>query len=155
MSQTGQMKEYKVSAIKNGTVIDHIPAGSAFKVAELLDLSHTKGTISVATNLKSRMLRKKGIIKIGNKELTENETNRVALFAPLATINIIEDYAVKEKRKVSLPTELHHLVKCVNPNCITNKEDVLTCFRVVRKDPLELRCHYCERVMGQDDLRLL
>lgn len=148
-------KEYRISAIKDGTVIDHIPAEMTFKVFGLLDLSKIKGSISVASNLRSKRLGRKGIIKVGNKELTEKETNRIALFAPKASINIIKDYKVKAKRKVTLQPMLIGMVRCPNPNCITNKEAVETRCQVLNETPLELKCHHCERTMSQDDVVLL
>ncbi len=149
------MKELKVSAIDNGTVIDHIPAEKTFVVAEILDLSGIGNIISIATNLASSKLGKKGIIKVGSKILSEEETNKIALFAPQATINIVKNFEVVEKRKVSLPQEIRGIVKCFNPNCITNVEEVTTLFRVVKEEPLQIRCHYCERLMGSEQIVLL
>ncbi|MBL7054809.1 aspartate carbamoyltransferase regulatory subunit [Candidatus Woesearchaeota archaeon] len=147
-------KELKVSAIKDGTVIDHIPSNAAFKVAEILDLEKINKIISVATNLRSKT-GKKGIIKVGGKILTKDEFDKIAVIAPEATVNIIHDYEVKEKIKVSLPDTLNKIVKCSNPSCITNNENVNTRFYVIKKDPLKVRCHYCERSMEKEEIQMI
>lgn len=147
-------KEMKVSAIKEGTVIDHIPSKVAFEVAEILNLKNIDKIVSVATNLRSKSSGKKGIIKIGGKILTKEEVNKISVIAPNATVNIIENYEVKNKVKVEVPDEFIKIIKCSNPNCITNNEDVITKFYVVNKEPLKVKCHYCERCMDKKDIEL-
>ena len=105
-------KELKISAIEDGTVIDHIPTDATFKVAEILDLENHKGIVSVATNLQSKRIGKKGIIKVGGKSLTQDEVNKIAIVAPDATVNIIKNYDVKEKIKVKTPDVIANVVKC-------------------------------------------
>ncbi len=148
-------KELKVPAIKEGTVIDHIPSRVTFKVMRILDLNEFEHVVSVAINLKSKTMVKKGIIKVGNRFLTQEEVNKIAILAPNATVNIIKDYEVKEKIKVNIPERLSNIIKCSNPNCITNTEKVKTLFSIVSKDPLKVMCHHCERVMDQEDITLL
>mgnify|MGYP001168041096 CR=1 FL=1 len=143
-------KELKISAIKNGTVIDHIPAKNAFKAAEILNLKGNNNVVSVATNLKSKNHGKKCIIKIGQKVLTEDEVNKIAIIAPEATVNIIEEYDVKQKINVNLPGSIDNVIKCLNPQCITNKERVNTKFSVIEKKPLKVKCNYCERCFSKD-----
>jgi len=115
-------KELSVSAIKEGTVIDHIPSNATLKVVEILDLKGIRSIISVATNLTSKTMGKKGIIKIGGKNLTKEEVDKIALIAPNATVNIIKNYDVKKKIKVSIPSTINKIIKCSNPNCVTNNE---------------------------------
>ena len=148
-------KELSVSAIKEGTVIDHIPSDATLKVADILDLEGIRSIISIATNLASKTMGKKGIIKIGGKNLTKEETDKIALIAPDATVNIIQNYGVKKKIKVAIPSIVDKIIKCSNPNCITNNEKVMTRFYVLNKNPLKVRCHYCERNMGKEDIALL
>ena len=93
-------KELKVGAIREGTVIDHIPTNSTFAVADILDLKNYDNIVSIATNLPSKRTGKKGIVKVGGKFLTKDEVNKIALVAPKATVNIIKDYEVKQKIKV-------------------------------------------------------
>lgn len=148
-------RELKVPAIKEGTVIDHIPSRVTFKVMRLLDLREFNQVISIALNLRSKTIDKKGIIKVGNRLLTQEEVNKIAILAPNATVNIIKNYEVKEKIKVDIPNELHNIIKCSNPNCITNNEKVKTLFQVVNKAPLQVICHHCERVMEAKDITLI
>ncbi|MDP7180079.1 MAG: aspartate carbamoyltransferase regulatory subunit [Candidatus Woesearchaeota archaeon] len=143
-------KELKISAIENGTVIDHIPASNAFKAVSILGLENHDNVVSVANNLKSKVVGKKCLIKVGGKSLTKDEVNKIAIIAPDATVNIIKDYDVKEKISVSLPTEMENVVKCSNPQCITNAEKVRGKFYVLEKKPLKVKCHYCERCFKKD-----
>jgi len=140
------MKELKVTPIKNGTVIDHIPPGLALKVMHVLKIPEkTSSAISIAMNVKSKM-GKKDIVKIENKELDKREVNKISLIAPKATINIIRDYGVIKKHRVQLPNEIIGIVKCSNPTCISNsREPVESRFIVVSKDPPHIKCYYCER----------
>lgn len=148
-------KELKVPAIKEGTVIDHIPSRVTFKVMRILDLKEFKHVISVALNLKSKTMGNKGIIKVGDRFLTQDEVNKIAILAPNATVNIIKDYKVKEKIKVNLPNDIYNIIKCSNPQCITNNEQIKTLFHVINKDPLKVICHHCERVMESDEITLI
>lgn len=148
-------RELKISAIEEGTVIDHIPTDATFKVAEILNLENHKGIVSIATNLQSKRIGRKGIVKVGGKSLTQEEVNKIAIVAPDATVNIIKNYDVREKIKVKTPDVIDNVVKCSNPVCITNNEQVATKFYVVKKDPLKIKCHYCERSMGKEDIEIV
>ncbi len=147
--------ELKISAIDDGTVIDHIPTDATFKVVEILDLENHSGIVSIATNLQSKSIGKKGIVKVGGKSLTQDEVNKIAIVAPEATVNIIKNYDVKEKIKVKTPEVIENVVKCSNPICITNNEQIPTRFYIAKKDPLKIKCHYCERSMGKDDIEII
>ena len=149
------MKELKISAIREGTVIDHIPAKNAFKVVEILDLTKHENVTSIATNLQSKRMGLKGIVKIGGKELNQQEVNKVALIAPDATVSIIKDYNITKKFDLKTPDKVIGIIKCSNPKCITNADEVTTRFEIIHKKPLEARCDYCERVMKEDELILL
>jgi aspartate carbamoyltransferase regulatory subunit len=147
-------KELLVRKIENGTVIDHIPAGKGLKVVEILGVnSGFEGSVVVLINAPSAKLGRKDVVKIENKELTKEETNKIALIAPNASINIIKDWEVVEKRKVSLPEILEGIIKCPNSSCITNSnEPITTKFVVEKKAPLKLRCWYCERVFSEKEI---
>lgn len=144
------IKERKISAIKEGTVLDHLPKKTAFKVAEILQLADIDNVLSVASNLKSKKQKKKDIIKIGGRYFTKEEVNKIAVIAPNATLSIIKDYKVKEKIKLTIPDEINNIIKCSNPDCITNNEPVETIFYVIKKQPLKIKCHYCERNMDKE-----
>ena len=148
-------KELTISAIDEGTVIDHIPADATFKVVEILNLDNHTNVVSIATNLQSKALGKKGIVKVGGKSLTQDQFNKIAIVAPDATVNIIKNFDVKEKIKVRTPEVVDNVVKCSNPACITNNEQVHSKFYVVKKDPLRIRCHYCERTMAKEDIEII
>ena len=148
-------KELKVAALRNGTVIDHIPADKLFKVVSILHLDTCLNQITLANNLESTKIGSKGLIKISERALAEDETNKIALIAPNAKINIIRDFAVVEKRPLSLPEEIREIVQCVNPNCITNHQPVTTRFHVLNNDgDIMLKCHYCEREVRRDEVKI-
>jgi aspartate carbamoyltransferase regulatory subunit len=140
-----EKKEFKVSAIENGTVIDHIPAKNVFQVIKILNLDNFDNMVLFGTNLESKKYGTKGIIKVSKKFFKKEEINKIALVAPQATLIVIKDYKVAEKKSVEIPDEVVKIVKCFNPNCITNHEKVVTKFTVISKDELKLHCHYCEK----------
>lgn len=148
------MKKLEVSAIEEGTVIDQIASKSTFKVANILNIQGIDQVVLVGVNLSSKKLGKKGIIKIGGKILTQEEVNKIALIAPDATVNIIEDSELVRKFKVALPDSIEGIVKCFNPNCVSNHQKIQSRFHVINKNPIKIRCHYCERLMGTDDIEL-
>ena len=150
------MKEYKISAINEGTVIDHITPEATFKVIEILNLDKRPDLIiSVGNNMGSKHIGKKGIIKISGSFLGTDDANKIALIAPNATLNIIRNFKVTEKKQLKIPDKIESIVKCFNPNCITNVERIATKFTVTSRNPLKLLCAYCERSMKREDIVLL
>ena len=145
----------KVSAIKDGTVIDHIPAKNLFKVISILGLDTIENQITFGANLDSGKLGTKAIIKVSDKFFEDNEINKIALFAPYAKLNIIRDYEVVEKRIVEIPDVINGIVKCFNPQCITNHERISTCFKVISKKNLELKCKYCEKITSEEQIEMI
>ena len=119
-----EKKELQVAALENGTVIDHIPSDKLFTVVSLLDLQHLDSNITIGNNFVSKKLGKKGIIKIANRFFTDEEINRLSVVAPNMKLNIIRHYEVVEKKAVEMPEELKGIVKCNNPKCITNNEQI-------------------------------
>lgn len=140
------MQELKVQPIRNGTVIDHIAPGNAIRVLRILAMPRPGWTsvLTAAMNVPSSRGRK-DILKIEDRELDPTEVNKISLIAPQATINIVREYEVIRKEIVQLPEKVSGLVKCPNPNCITNSEPVKTQFLVASQQPLRLRCGYCDR----------
>lgn len=140
-------KELIVSAISNGTVIDHIPSKSVFQVIRILGLDITEKQVYFGTNLDSKKYGLKGIIKISDTYFANEEINKIALVAPSATLIEIKDFEVTRKASVTIPDSIEKIVKCFNPNCITNKEDVPSKFKVIYDEngQLKLSCHYCEK----------
>lgn len=148
-------KELQVSAIENGTVIDHIPAGKLFDVINVLGIANMDNAMTFGTNLHSSKLGRKAIVKIWDKFLEDDEVNKLALVAPSAKINIIRDYDVAEKKTVNVPGKVEGIVKCMNPKCITNREYVKTKFAVVKSSPIVLKCHYCEKLTDQENIEVI
>ncbi len=147
-------KEIVVPAIKDGTVIDHIPSRVTLKIMKLVDPQEFEHAITLGLNLFSKKIGKKGVIKMSDKFLTEDEIEKIAVLAPLATVNIIKNYEIIKKTHVHPPKLIEKTVKCPNPNCITNMEKITTKFHVEQEEPIKLKCHYCERSMTKDDIVL-
>ncbi|WP_167607559.1 aspartate carbamoyltransferase regulatory subunit [Maribellus sediminis] len=145
----------KVSAIKEGTVIDHIPAKNLFKVISILGLDKIENQITFGTNLDSGKLGAKAIIKVSDVFFEDREINKIALIAPHAKLNIIRDYEVVEKKIVETPEKITGIVKCFNPKCITNHEKITTCFTVIKKSPIALKCKYCEKITNLDQIKMV
>lgn len=149
-----EKKELEVSAIRNGTVIDHIPADVTYKVVKLLDLYDYPGATTIGNNLDSKTLGKKGIVKVSDKYFPDDVISRLAIIAPNVTLNIIRDYQIVEKKYVTFPQQIVGVVKCSNPKCITNHQPVATKMEVFDIATKSLRCVYCERVMQHDEIEL-
>ncbi len=143
------MKELHVTPISNGTVIDHITPGRALDVLRIIGITGKglNSAVSVVMHVPSVDGGWKDIVKVQDRELLPQEVRKITLVAPRITINIIRNYEVAEKYRPATPDEVVGLVRCANPNCITNKErePVTPRFAVVTRDPVRLRCRYCER----------
>ncbi len=150
-----QKPALQVSALCNGTVIDHIPADKLFAVVDLLNIPQMDVNITIGNNLDSKKLGKKGLIKLSDKFFTDDEVNRISLVAPKVVLNTIRDYKVVEKREVKMPAELHNIVKCANPACITNNEPMATHFKVVDAERGIIKCRYCEKEIKVSNVELI
>jgi len=149
--------ELKITPIKNGTVIDHISDGLALEVLRIIGVRELdrESTVSIALHVRSGKIGWKDIVKVENMELSPRKLNAIALVTPSATIAIIREYQVREKRAVDLPEQIQGIVRCPNPTCVSNQgEPVESSFRVLRRRPLLLKCEYCERQLS-DVLRHL
>ena len=146
--------DLRINRIKHGTVLDHIIAGRAFNVLSALDINGTDGNqVSVAMNVSSKQYSKKDIIKIENRILAVEDTNRLALITPHSTINIIENYEITEKRNVELPEKFTGVFKCTNPTCISNSsEPIISELLIINDDPPRLICKYCTRISLTEDI---
>ena len=148
-------QELMVAAIKNGTVIDHIPAEKTYEVANLLELQKLENPVTIGYNYPSKKIGKKGIIKVSDKFFTDEEISRLSVVAPNVVLNVIKDYEVVEKKTVETPDELRGIVRCNNPKCITNNEPMSTVFNVVDKKRGILKCHYCDKEQYIDKVELV
>ena len=150
-----QESELMVRRIKEGTVIDHIDEGKGLQVLAALQINGKDGSlITIALNVPSGKFKKKDIIKVENKFLADDDTNKLAVIAPKATINIIKNYKLVEKRRVALPNEIDRIFRCSNPDCITNsQEHIESIMDVIDKEGRVLKCRYCGRVLDVNRLK--
>ena len=150
-----EQSELMVRRIKEGTVIDHIDEGKGLQVLDALRIDgHDGSLITIALNVPSGKSKKKDIIKVENKFLKDDDTNKLAVIVPNATINIIRNYKLVEKRRVALPNEVDRIFRCSNPDCITNStEHIESVMDVIDKEGRVLKCRYCSRVLDVDQLR--
>src|SRR6056297_2437872 len=141
--------ELRVSKIRNGTVIDHVEGGQALNVLAILGIDGSEGFgVSVGMNVPSDRLGRKDIVKVEERELSQSEVDVLSLIAPEATINIVRDFDVVEKDRVTRPDTVTGVLSCPNRNCITNAgEPVETRFDVVADG---VRCDYCSTILRAD-----
>lgn len=147
-----------IRRIKDGTVIDHIRAGEALRVLQILGITGKEGElVSVAMNVPSSKLGKKDVVKVANRFLKTEETDKLALVAPLATANIIKNYKVSAKHRVELPTVFNGILKCPNPTCVSNLpgEPIVPTIDVVDKDAPLLKCRFCQRLINPSETVLV
>ena len=138
-------KQLLVSALENGTVIDHIPCECTMDIVNLLKINKTGTTAMVGSNLESKKMGRKSIIKVADKYFTDEELNQLSVIAPDVSLCIIKNFEVVEKKQVVMPEKLVNIVKCANPKCITNNEPMKTVFNVIDSQKGIIKCHYCEK----------
>ncbi|QKQ99554.1 aspartate carbamoyltransferase regulatory subunit [Metallosphaera tengchongensis] len=143
-----------VSKIRNGTVIDHIPAGRALAILKILGIKGVEGhRIALVMNVESSKIGRKDIVKIEERKIEEREAELITLIAPEATINIVSDYEVVEKRTQKIPEVVRGILKCTNPSCITNNDpEAVTKFRTRGRKPITLVCEYCETKLTEEEV---
>lgn len=130
-----------IDSIENGYVIDHIPAGKGMQIYNVLSLDKLSCQVAIITNAKSKKNDVKDIIKIN--DLVDLDLDVVAYIAPNATVNIIKNSVRIDKKSLSFPKEIKNVVKCSNPHCISNNEDIDHIFKLT-DDKGTYRCLYCE-----------
>ena len=150
-----EQSELLVRRIRQGTVIDHIDEGMGLKVLDALRIDGSDGNpITIALNVPSSKFKKKDIIKVEDRFLKDDDTNKIAVIAPKATINMIKDYRLVEKRRVTLPNEIDRIFMCSNLDCITySTEKIKSVMEVVNREERILRCRYCSRTLDVDSLK--
>lgn len=143
-----------VTAIEHGTVIDHITPGQALRIVRLLTTMPHNDQMMIGLNLPSRTHGHKDLVKVTNRELTAEEVNRITLYSPHATVNIIRNYRVYKKFHPTVPPVIKELMRCLNQTCITNHEPVTTIFYShTSAKKILLTCHYCEKVFPLSDMQ--
>ena len=144
-------KKLSVEAIENGTVIDHIPAGLGLTILRQFKLLHYGSAVTVGFNLPSKTQGSKDIIKISGVAFDDAAANRLALFAPEATVNTIADFKVVAKRRLTLPDEIAEVFRCPNANCASHGEPVKSRFSIRGQgSQTQLNCHYCEKTFPRE-----
>lgn len=141
-------RKLRVSKIRDGTVIDHVAAGQALNVLSLLGIDGSEGLgVSVVMNVPSDRLGQKDVVKVEDRELSQSEVDVLSLFAPAATVNIVREFEVVEKTRVSRPERVTGVLDCPNRNCITNADEpVDASFAVVDEG---VRCEYCDTILRE------
>ena len=150
---TPERRHQQVAALRHGTVVDHLNAGMALKALQVLGLPK-EGAALLGIHLVSEKMGRKDILKLENVEITGPEIEKLALFGPQATVSFIRDYKVVRKFQVELPEEIAGILRCPNPNCITNHERIQSRFRVEGRKPILVRCRYCERRIREEEFVL-
>lgn len=132
-----------IDSIKNGIVIDHIEAGKGMEIYNLLKLDSLDCSVAIIKNASSNKMGKKDIIKIDAK--IDLDMDILGFVSPSATVDIIRDGALSEKRKMTLPQRLTNVIYCKNPRCISSTEQELPhIFNLTNEEKREYRCIYCE-----------
>jgi len=146
-------EKLKIVKISKGTVIDHIDAGYALTILNLTGLDEVKNLITIGVNVSSKKYNTKDIIKIENVFLNETQMQQISILSPNATISLIDNNNVIEKKKVKLPTIIKKLILCVNQTCISNSDEpISTEFKVLEEKPLKIQCVYCERIYKLEEI---
>jgi aspartate carbamoyltransferase regulatory subunit len=141
--------ELRVSKIQSGTVIDHVPGGQALNVLAILGIDGLGGeVVSIGMNVPSDRLGRKDVVKVESRELSEGEVDVLSLIAPAATINIIRDYEVVDKHRVTRPGEIFGVFECPNRNCISTEDEPVDSHFDVLDDGV--RCVYCDTIIRED-----
>jgi len=145
--------DIRLTPISKGTVLDHLPSGTALKIMKFLKLENPKNAVTVAINTESKSSKtgRKDLVFIENRELTKEEYGKIGLIAKGSTVNIIKDKGVKEKINVEFPKNASGLFQCLNPKCITNYEGLKSKF-TLKEEPLRAKCLYCEKTMNEQDV---
>ena len=133
----------KIDAIRNGMVIDHISAGCGMRLYHLLGLDEQDVSVAIIKNVPSRKMGKKDIIKI-DATIPVN-LDVIGYVDPGATVNIIREGELIEKKNIPMPAELRNVLRCNNPRCITSTEQELPhIFRLTDPERKIYRCVWCE-----------
>lgn len=148
-------KTLSVSAIRNGTVIDHIKPGNAMRIIHFLGLLDKGSQITLGMNLPSKRLGLKDLIKIESVELQPDAANDIMVFSPEATINIVKNFEVTQKLGTKLPESVTNVFSCPNLMCISQEKNVNSVFYIEERGKhVDLTCHYCERTFDRDRIKV-
>lgn len=138
----------RVDSLQNGVVIDHITAGKGMEIYELLELDKLNSCVAVIQNARSSKYGRKDIIKIDS--LTDIDLDVLGFIDHRATVCVIKDESIAEKKNLALPKKLINIVKCKNPRCITSIEDTDQIFYLCDEAAHRYRCQYCEQELEEN-----
>jgi aspartate carbamoyltransferase regulatory subunit len=144
-----------VQKISDGTVIDHITAGKALSVLRLLGNPQNRGvTVALVANVGSSKMGKKDILKVEGVELSDEQVQKLALIAPLASVNIIRSYRVLEKKSAMPPATVQGVLACTGATCVSvrEKDSVSSIFSLVSASPIVYKCKYCGRDLTEQEI---
>ena len=152
LKERGKKTMLSVSAIQNGTVIDHIRHGQGLRILRLLKIQNS-APVTLGLKLKSSSIGWKDLIKVEDVHLTKEQTDQIALFSPEASINVIREYEIISKYKVELPEEFDEILQCPNSRCITRLERTVSSFSVIAiREQIHLLCRFCEKIHRQTEI---
>ena len=150
-----KMEDKIIGYIEEGVVIDHLPQGKVWRVAEILGVNQERqGRVSLGDGYQSKKLEGKGVLKIEKKDLCEYDLNLIALVAKEATINFIEGGKRIKKIKAQIPSELEGVILCTNDNCISNDPHEKISSKIEYNGKV-FSCHYCRTSFQEKDLKFL
>ena len=140
----------EITSLKNGIVIDHIKEGNGIKIFELLGLADLDDQVALILNAHSPSMGKKDIIKVENHH--DLNLDAVSIVDPSATVNIIKDEKVSEKRELELPEVIENVLTCQNPKCISTSERAVTSrFILFKPEEKQYKCDYCDHIYGVEE----
>ena len=145
-------KKVAIRPIGEGTALDHLPAGTALKILDIIKPGNSK--ITVAVNVESKKMGRKDLLFMEDRFLDDAEIDKISLLAKGATLNIIKGEKIVKKEIIDYP---HHgrmngIIKCINPNCISNREAIKSKFDLISESPLKAKCFYCETIMDRNEI---
>ena len=133
-----------ISGIHEGFVLDHIQAGMSMRIYHDLKLDRLDCTVAIIKNAKSNKMGKKDIIKV-ECPVDALDLDILGFIDHRITVNVIKDDKIVEKKALHLPKEVHNVIACKNPRCITSVEQELEqIFVLTDPENKVYRCKYCE-----------
>ncbi len=144
-----------VQKISDGTVIDHVSAGKSLSVLRLLSNPQNRGvTVALVMNVGSSKMGRKDIVKMEGVELTDEQVQKLALIAPLATVVTIRSFRVTQKKNAVPPTVVTGILNCTSTTCISVKEkdSVQSIFSLASSSPLSYKCKFCGRILSEQEI---
>ena len=136
-----------LNTITNGIVLDHITAGRAMEIYDILRLSELECTVAIIKNADSNKMGKKDILKIF--DIIDINLDVLGYIDSGITVSIIKNNKVAERKQLVLPKTLNGVIRCKNPRCITStQQDLRHVFRLCNGDGDVYRCIYCESQAG-------